>query len=263
MNRKPSSKSAVIILIIIAITYAAHRLYPRKYWDDQKQAAPPIPEKQLKDFHRVKGADKKEFISFLLPKIREANRAVYADRAKTLTLYNQWKISHALSQSQLEWLQNLATRYLLKDLRFANEKDWQLLLKRVDIIPASLVLAQAINESAWGNSYFAMKGHNYFGQHCYYKGCGIVPLRRSQGASFEVKKYKSAFASIVDYVHNLNTQNAFQPLRAIRVKLRQTNQKLSGIVLSQGLLGYSEKREAYITMLKNIINNYHLATYNS
>ena len=53
------------------------------------------------------------------------------------------------------------------------------MLKRVDIIPISLVLAQAANESSWGESRFAKKGNNYFGMWCYTPKCGIVPQKKT------------------------------------------------------------------------------------
>ena len=44
------------------------------------------------------------------------------------------------------------------------------LMLRVDVLPVSLALAQAANESAWGTSRFALQGNNIFGQWCYEPG---------------------------------------------------------------------------------------------
>ncbi len=50
------------------------------------------------------------------------------------------------------------------------------LLRRVDVIPVSLVLAQAANESVWGTSRFAVDGNNLFGQWCYEEGLQVLSL---------------------------------------------------------------------------------------
>ena len=49
------------------------------------------------------------------------------------------------------------------------------LLKSVNIIPISIVLAQAANESGWGTSRFATKFNALFGQYTYDHNMGIKP----------------------------------------------------------------------------------------
>ena len=48
------------------------------------------------------------------------------------------------------------------------------LKRRVDIVPPSLALAQAAEESGWGTSRFAIKGNSLFGQWDF-SGKGIKP----------------------------------------------------------------------------------------
>ena len=81
--------------------------------------------------------------------------------------------------------------------QFASDQDIiNELILRVDVIPVSLALAQAANESAWGTSRFALEGNNVFGQWCYKKGCGIVPAERRSGATHEVKSFTSVERSV-------------------------------------------------------------------
>ncbi|AWT59272.1 MAG: hypothetical protein DF168_00453 [Candidatus Moanabacter tarae] len=70
------------------------------------------------------------------------------------------------------------------------------LLTRVDIIPPSLTLAQAANESGSGVSRFAVIGNNLFGFWCHAPGCGIISDNRDVGATHEVKKYKDVPACV-------------------------------------------------------------------
>jgi Uncharacterized FlgJ-related protein len=52
---------------------------------------------------------------------------------------------------------------LKKYYKFKDDASIEDLLSSVDIVPTSLVLAQAAYESSWGRSRFAKHYHNYFG----------------------------------------------------------------------------------------------------
>ncbi len=125
---------------------------------------------------------------------------------------------------------------------------------RIDIIPPSLALAQSANESAWGTSRFATQGNNFFGQWCYKKGCGIVPSRRNEGSSHEVRKFASGKESVRAYLLNLNTGRAYKDLRAKRAEDRAAGKTASSLHLAEGLINYSERREAYVEELQSMIN---------
>jgi Bax protein len=121
------------------------------------------------------------------------------------------------------------------------------------MIPASLALAQAANESAWGTSRFAQDGNNFFGQWCYSDGCGIIPSRRRQGDIHEVRRFDTVKDSVQAYIHNLNTFPSYQMLRRIRQQLRQQNRNLDGASLADGLESYSERGLDYIEELQTMI----------
>lgn len=127
------------------------------------------------------------------------------------------------------------------------------LLRRVDIVPPSLALAQAANESAWGTSRFAREGNNLFGQWCYTPGCGLVPMRRELGGRHEVKRFDWPYDSVASYVHNLNTHPAYRGFRQTRESLQDESQTLSGLALLDGLRSYSERGPEYLTAIRNII----------
>ena len=127
------------------------------------------------------------------------------------------------------------------------------LMLRVDFIPASLVLAQAANESAWGVSRFAVEGNNIFGQWCYEKGCGIVPARREAGAKHEVKIFDTVQSSIKAYFLNINTHDSYSYLRDLRAKMRDRGLKLDPMSLAIGLGRYSERGDSYVDEIQRII----------
>ena len=165
-----------------------------------------------------------------------------------------------LNKKQEQWVYNLANTYKIEKPNVYNNSTWRKLLRRVDIIPASMALAQSINESGWGSSYFAREGNNYFGQRCYNSdGCnGLIPKQRSKDEIFQLMKYSSPFASIRSYMMNINTEKAYHYFRVLRESLRDKHQTLSGIILASGLEHYSQLKTEYVERIKNIIQSYRL-----
>lgn len=202
-----------------------------------------------------------QFINQLVPTIHLANSHVAQERERLQKDYNKWSNGEVLSKREWGRVKKLAKKYKLEKCNFYNKTDWQKLLARVDVVPAPLVLAQAINESGWGRSRFAKQGNNFFGVWCYSKGCGIVPLKRPANRTYEVRRYPSKLASIEDYLLNLNTNHAYQQLRAIRLRQHRNGQSLNALKLAQGLSHYSERRGAYVQSIKGIINRYNLKQF--
>ena len=142
-----------------------------------------------------------------------------------------------------------------------SDDQFALLRKRLDVVPPSLILARAANESAWGTSRFATKGNNLFGQWCFSKGCGLVPRGRAEGASHEVAKFSSPYRSVRAYIQNLNRHPTYQLLRDVRLEDRRENAPLSGLELAEGLRGYSERGEEYIEEIRAMIHYNNLEFY--
>lgn len=207
--------------------------------------------------------DHNRFIHFILSRTEISNRDIMLQRQKLLNLYHQFVIGKNFDKAQNTWLNDLANQYKLKSFDSLSVTDWRTLISRVDIIPNSLVLAQAINESAWGTSRFATKGNNYFGQWCFTQGCGLVPKRRSAGETFEVATYPSAMASIRAYMSNLNTNPVYKLFRTQRHLLRLAGEPLYGLNLAGSLINYSTRRQQYVNMIRGVINNYDLAKYDT
>lgn len=196
-----------------------------------------------------------QFIKFMEPKIHQANSDIKSVRKHLIYLHFLWEENSYLKSSQEHWLQDLALKYKVgNDVN--NEQTWNKLLKRVDILPDSLILAQAINESAWGQSYFAKQGNNYFGQWCTDPGCGIVPRRRPKGRTYEVKVYTTPQASVNSYILNLNTNRSYRYLRDLRWQMRENREVVSGIALAEGLHHYSQLGKVYVERLQAIIEKY-------
>jgi len=193
---------------------------------------------------------KLRFFALLRPLVQAENARILQLRQQVLALQQQ---GSAYSESQLRDIGVWARNYRLPLIGKPQSAFWAHLLKRVDVVPLELALAQAANESAWGTSRFSRQGNNFFGQWCFSKGCGMVPMRRNSGATHEVKVFATAGESVRAYIHNLNTTGVYRPLRGIRLHLRRGKQPLDAMLLASGLFGYSERGAAYVKSIRKII----------
>lgn len=202
-------------------------------------------------------ARKAAFLAFFVPVIRAENEAVLGSRQRLAA------IVEAGEAGWLDglWLDHLADRYELDEFERDDPAHWRQLLARVDRVPASMALAQAANESAWGTSRFARQGNNYFGQWCFTAGCGLVPAQRESGAGHEVAAFRHARESVRRYVNNINTHPAYADLRRRRAALRAEGQGITGLALAPALIRYSERGQAYVDELESMIRFNNLQQY--
>lgn len=200
---------------------------------------------------------KQTFFDYLRPGVAIENARIEKERRRLLSI----KLAldeHSLTSEQQATAKRLGKLYSLEPSEVNYE--WvNAMLERVDVLPEALVLTQAANESAWGTSRFANEANNYFGQWCYTKGCGLVPLKRSEGMSHEVAKFSSPQQSIHGYFMNVNRNRAYQELRDIRAGVRDRGEDLlsetTALELTNGLLRYSERGEAYVKDLQAMIRH--------
>lgn len=236
---------AILILFLSALLIAPWAIF----WQQRYQAALPIypiPEDATE-------ARKAHLVNNLLPAIQHNNRTLLKQREKAQKLLTNLENDKELRKRDLKWLNQQGKRYRLPETE-APDSEWlNLLLRRLDIIPADLALAQAAMESAWGNSRFAKEGNNYFGQWCFSRGCGIVPAKRPAGASYEVETFGSIEDSVQGYMLNLNSHPRYVQLRLLREAARKQQRPVDGQVLAGGLHGYSAIGDTYIRTLRALI----------
>lgn len=198
-------------------------------------------------FQDVK-AKKQAFQDYLLPVIQQANAQILSERDSIKS--QQW--SNDATTWPSTWLA-LMDKYRVDLGKRTFEQVKQALLSKVQVVPSSLALAQAANESAWGTSRFAVQGNNYFGQWCTQPGCGLVPRQRQAGASHEVAKFASTLASVQAYMLNLNRHRAYKKMRQLREEQYALGQELSGLSLATTLSAYSSRKQAYVDELQAMI----------
>lgn len=200
------------------------------------------------------------FIKTLLPLILRANEEILHQRQRLIILKGRIAKGNDLSSADSLWLETLAERY-----EVAN-RDIHELLNRVDIIPPSLALAQAAEESGWGTSRFAQEGNALFGQRTTQESAGIVPKGVSEDQNIKIKSFGLLYDGIRSYVHNLNIHRAYRSMRKARARLRRQDggsAGFKGIELARTLVSYSERGEAYVRTIQSIMRYNNLDQFDS
>ncbi len=195
---------------------------------------------------------KQAFFDYLRPAVEFRNALNEERRLLLGAIRLRLENGLPLAAADEQFLADMSRRY-----RVPEELDMdgviEVLERRLDIIPTSMVLAQAALESGWGTSRFAKKANNLFGQWCFEEGCGLVPANRRAGAAHEVAAFDTVDAAIASYFRNINTHPVYEPARNIREAARAGQESLSGTEMAEGLLRYSERGEDYIDEVRAVI----------
>lgn len=197
---------------------------------------------------------KQEFFAFLEPIVDDVSADVVSERDFIDEIAAELSASISISWSERRKLENLAEYYEVStDDADLETEVLPSLKRRIDLVPHSLVLIQAAKESGWGTSRFAREGNNLFGQRCYSPDCGMEPAGAGPNPGFNVASFGSVDESVASYVRNLNTHPQYESFRRMRQQLRKDGKELSGTLLAESLLDYSERGEDYVAEIKAMI----------
>lgn len=196
----------------------------------------------LNDLPEV-GDKKHVFLRVMLPLVLVVNEEIAEDRRRLEAMLS------GRQPRDESWLAELATRYGADTAQPAQ------LLRRVDVVPPSLALAQAAEESGWGTSRFVREANNLFG----HVGDDITPEGDPDGA--RMASFASLHEAVRAYVHNLNTHAAYQSLRRARASARARGAFPDGHTLAGALVNYSERRGAYVDAIRALIRANGLLRY--
>ena len=193
---------------------------------------------------------KETFIKIVLPLVVAENEKIFADRKKLIILSDK----KFTTDPEKQWIRQKLLEYKVK------KGDLKELLVRMDIIPASIALAQAAKESGWGTSRFALEGNAIFGQWTW-SGQGIAPLDRASNKNHKILKFPILRASVKAYKNNLNTHKSYSKFREKRSQLRAKNKKISGLELTEMLNNYAQTGSEYTKILNQIIRQNRLTDF--
>jgi len=192
---------------------------------------------------------KELFIKIVLPLILQENEKIERDRKKLFKVLAK----KSNTKEEKNWL-----KWKFKEYKIKNHDISELKI-RMDIIPVSLAIAQAAIESGWGTSRFALEGNALYGQWTW-SDKGLKPLDDVDG-DHKVMHFKILIASIKAYKKNLNTHSGYIEFREARANLRNRNERVTGLKLTQYLDKYSATGTEYtkkleLTIKKNSLSDF-------
>ncbi len=211
------------------------------------------------DFHSVSKVDARKslFVRIVLPLVLHHNQLISDQRHYLNHLKREFP--KGLNKNDKIWLFELAKQYRITNLEKRNQivtqETLEKLLKRVDIVPVSLALAQSATESGWGTSRFAQKGNALFGQWTWKKHAGIIPKEREPGRNHAIRAFNELYQSVASYIENLNVSAHYSDFRNARAALRTVGAPNGkwGYILAGYLSAYSEEGLDYVKKIRVII----------
>lgn len=191
-------------------------------------------------------ARKALFLRALLPVVLEVNDQIGRDRSRLLDIRRQVKAGQTLSDDDVRWVMALADSY------DEPEANLDALARKVDVIPPSLALAQAIEESGWGTSRIALKQNALFGQ-----------FGQDESGQWDYRDFATLTEAVQSYAHNLNTHRAYREYRQSRAQMRRTQGELDAYALASTLHRYSERGDDYVQDIHAIMRANSLEAFDS
>jgi len=193
---------------------------------------------------------KDRYIETLLPAILVVKFNLLNEKAKTERIWSKIRAKDRLTPGDSAFISTLYAKYNSENLKEISQKQ--------HLHPISIVLAQSILETGWGNSRFFIKGNNAFGIWSYNKLDKRMPASTSRdGLVIYLKKYDNIAQSVEDYFLTLANSWAFDEFRKKRYDSNNPYE------LIWYLNKYSELRNDYVKKVGEIIVQNDLTKYDS
>ncbi|MDC3041661.1 glucosaminidase domain-containing protein [bacterium] len=202
---------------------------------------------------------KKLFYLVTLPLIYNSNISIMQERRMVINIEKKFARKE-LNKNETDEIIRLSKKYKL-DYSDINTKLFRKLKQRINIIPVSLALGQAIIESGWGQSRFATEGNALYGQWTTSEDKGIIPQDRDEDKTHAVLKFKNLLESVEAYMFNINTHQAYYNFRVIR-RIDERIKYTDPISMKvKYLAAYAEIGDKYVDKLELIIASNNLQEF--
>ena len=213
------------------------------------------------DFSEIQDVPTKKKLFYLvtLPLIYNANTSIMQERRMVINIEKKFARKE-LNKNETDEIIRLSKKYKL-DYSEINTKLFRKLKQRINIIPVSLALGQAIIESGWGQSRFATEGNALYGQWTTSEDKGIIPQDRDEDKTHAVLKFKNLSESVEAYMFNINTHQAYYNFRVIR-RIDERIKYTDPISMKvKYLAAYAEIGDKYVDKLELIIASNNLQEF--
>lgn len=193
---------------------------------------------------------KEKFIDVILPAVLIYRHQLAQNKERTKLLKEKARYS-------MEWTSK-DSLFINSSFESYRTKNIDELIKRMHPPPISVVLAQAALESGWGSSRFFKEANNVFGIWSFSEKDQRITANESRGGKpIYLKKYDNFLGSIEDYHLLLAKSNTYGDFRDC---IHRDNNVFE---LIWYLKMYSERRDQYVIMLRNVVVTNELTKYDN
>ena len=202
--------------------------YPRIYLKSLPTDWQTVPENDAK--HRT-------FIRILLPLVLRINEEIAAERAEIERLIIKF-IKESLSAEEINYIEEKAGKYDIFTRMSGKERTELLLrelLKKVDAVPPSIMIASAAIYTEWGTSRLATEAHSLYQEEIWYTEEGLKP-RDDAEAQYRYKVYDSLTECIRAHALKLNSHVNYDYFRESRRISRNMNRPPYGEQLAAKMM---------------------------
>lgn len=202
-------------------------------------------------------ADQRAFLDALQPLVQREDFEIEAKRHRLQQIAARYLVKTSIGEDDFNWVKDLAEEYELEPQSRSDHHFFDDLLARVDVVPASLVLAHVAVASGWPGPGDTVDTVSFHTRICHQQFC----VNRSQTSAMAGGADSSFFGTeiaISDYMHQLNTDPAYTEFRRQRADLRARGVEPGGPTLAPSLTGRSSVGNLQVEDLELMISANHL-----
>ena len=189
------------------------------------------------DFAKITDEKKRNamFIKILAPLTMKLNNEILAERKEILAVLKDFQKHQELSSEQEKFIEDKATKYdvftrLQGYRRYAYFLDE--LLKKVHVIPPSILITASALETNWGTSRIVKEGNSLYKALNWYSDEGLKPIGEKEDDSYRIKTYSDIYSSMQEFALKLNSSISFNEFREFRNQILERRTPLLGTMLA-------------------------------
>lgn len=227
---------------------------------------PPIFLKNLPvDFKNITDTKKRNklFLQILIPLALKLSDEIAEERLKILEMQMDFSKGQDLTAEQEQYLEDEAKKYDIFS-RLQGRRRYELLLKqlatKVDIVPPSLLLANAAIESDWGTSRPATKANSLYKELVWFEEAGLDPLDETEDKSYKYKIFPSLYEAMKSYALKINSNINYDQFRFQRAEIRRHDKPVLGRALAHTMI-FGSPLPNYAGLLDYTITFYELTNF--
>jgi len=192
---------------------------------------------------------KQNFVQSLLPVIISENEQILKDRDFVQFFFKKYDsqyVEQKISKDEYSKLLEMSQKY-----KISNPFDKKEFDQKIDAVPVSLALSQAVLESGWGESRIAKKANNLFGQKSFLSKKRVASL----DGEVNYALFDGSMEAVKSYMLNLNSHEAYKEFRQKRARAKEQNSSFTGLSAARTLKNYSEIGMEYTVKITSLIQN--------